>query len=1151
VDRWEVVFDELVDLDATERLARLAEIAREDPDLARKVEAVLAADQTELQGPRPIFERAPALVAAAMGSLADTDPGRRIGPYRVVSLLGRGGMGEVYLAERADGEYQQRVAIKTVRADFGSAQILERFLRERQILAGLDHPGIARLLDGGRTAEGQPYFVLELVEGQPITGWCAARGVGLERRLELLREVCDAVDAAHRRQIVHRDIKPTNVLVTQDGRPKLLDFGIAKVLAADAGPAELTQADNRLLTPAYAAPEQILGEPVTIASDVFALGVLLYELLCGQAPFSRHGRSLPELARLIETERPTRPSVAAATGTADPTVRSFAKRLPGDLEQILGKALHREPERRYASAGELGADLDRFLRGLPVRARPDSLLYRSSKFLRRHAWAALGGVVVVLSLGAAIAALTLRDRPAAIAAADDIQLERRLAVTRFRDAVGKSETAWLALAMTDLVTAELAHTADLEVASGEEVVRMAAELGIEPAEGYAADSLRRIERSLNVGWVVSGSVVVLPGEPERVQVAARLQRSGSGTTAATVSRTGPTADLLELASATADAVRETLGLPVSTLADRERFGARLPDDTTARRTWAQGLDAFRRFDLRSARDQLDATVDTAPDFAPGWLALARTRRLMGDEMGAREAARRAFELAASLPDADRWRVEATASRLARDTAAAVDTLARLVTRDPGNVEDRLEHSRALFEAGQIDAALATVTELLQHNPAAGRDARVELQVAIIEERLGRRPEALAATERGQTAARLQGSPRLEAEHLIRRASIAAGMGPEGIERGLEALAAGEKLLEQARDPALAMRLDWARGNLEDGAARTDPKRFAASEQAFRRALEIARSTGMEHHELNLLQSLAHAQLMRGDLRAAEAELRTGLARAETLAIAPEVAGIGSRLAYVLRLRGELAEARRLTELNIERHRALEDPAGEAESATEMAELELAAGRPEAALRLWRPLIERFRELGHGASAAWVEVDSAWAEVVLARPPADLVERLRAALDAEGRPRDLWFEGYTRAALAAALLRFAAPDVAVGEVTRARELAPLPSRPGLTLRIARTYAEALLALGRLGEAETAARELLSASQTCGSALGELDAQALLAAITGARGQVEWAEQERREVELAAAAIGYHNLPAQRATLGGDGEAATRHSRSSEP
>ncbi len=403
------VFEEIVDLEDAERRQRLDTLAQSDPALADAVRELLEADRRAegfLSDPAespladPDLEQLPTVPEEGYAVAPGAHAGERFGPYRLLELLGAGGMGEVYLAERADGRFEQQVALKLIKRGMDSALILRRFARERQILARLDHPGIARLLDGGEGEDGRPFFVMERVEGQPITDFCAARDLPLEDRLRLLADCCDAVDAAHRNLVVHRDLKPSNILVTPEGRVKLLDFGIARLLGEEDGETQLTRHGAHVLTPAYAAPEQILGGGVTMATDVFALGVVLYELLTGALPYDRRATTPHDLISRVERESVEKPStlVRKAGETTTGTGERRARRLRGDLDTIVLKALQRDPARRYPSAAALAADLRAFLSGRPVAARPDTTTYRLRKFVGRHRLGVGASVLVALSL---------------------------------------------------------------------------------------------------------------------------------------------------------------------------------------------------------------------------------------------------------------------------------------------------------------------------------------------------------------------------------------------------------------------------------------------------------------------------------------------------------------------------------------------------------------------------------------------------------------------------------------------------------------------------------------------------------------------------------------------------------------------------------
>jgi tetratricopeptide (TPR) repeat protein/predicted Ser/Thr protein kinase len=333
----------------------------------------------------------PLLATRALGTELE---GHQVGPYRIVRELARGGMGVVYLAERADGQFEQRVALKLIKRGMDSDEIHRRFLAERQILAQLNHPHIARFYDGGVTGDGRPWFAMEYVEGRPITRHCEERRLGVPERLRLFQDVCDAVRYAHQNLVVHRDLKPSNILVSESGEVRLLDFGIAKLLESGAGAEPLTRTELRALTPEYAAPEQVRGEPVTTATDVYALGGVLYELLAGRRAFRFERHTPAELERVICTVDPPPPGVS------------------GDLDTIVLKALQKDPARRYSSAEALLDDLRRQERGLPVRARPASVGYRTLRFVQRHRVAVIAGGAVLLALVGGLGATLWQARVA-------------------------------------------------------------------------------------------------------------------------------------------------------------------------------------------------------------------------------------------------------------------------------------------------------------------------------------------------------------------------------------------------------------------------------------------------------------------------------------------------------------------------------------------------------------------------------------------------------------------------------------------------------------------------------------------------------------------------------------------------------------------
>jgi tetratricopeptide (TPR) repeat protein/tRNA A-37 threonylcarbamoyl transferase component Bud32/TolB-like protein len=474
VQRWrqvEQLLDAALDVPAEQRAAFLDTACAGDAELRADVDRLLrAGEESEHFLEQPAHEFAAPILASLADDLAPAAPGERIGPYRIVEEAGRGGMAVVFRAERDDGQFRKRVALKLVRpGSIAGEELLRRFREERQILAGLEHPGIARLLDGGVTEEGLPWLAMEYVEGTPIVSYCDERRLSIEARLALFCAVCDAVQYAHRRRIVHRDLKPGNILVVEpdpeeageggEGRVKLLDFGIAKLLApqSEAEAGERTRPAMRLLTPEYASPEQVRGEAVTPAADVYALGVLLYRLLCGREPCQ----------------------------------------LPGDLDAIVLKAMSRESEQRYASAGELAAEVRRHLQGRGVKARSEARLRRARSLLLPRGWgvAALTAVVLV-----AVTVYLATGRPAGSPL--DPQ---RVVVAPFENRTGQPALDPVGSMAADWIIQGLAHTGLVQVVPVAATL-IASRFVRGAGEGFdSASRIRLLAEEIGAGIVVSGA----------------------------------------------------------------------------------------------------------------------------------------------------------------------------------------------------------------------------------------------------------------------------------------------------------------------------------------------------------------------------------------------------------------------------------------------------------------------------------------------------------------------------------------------------------------------------------------------------------------------------------------------------------------------
>ncbi|UCE60824.1 MAG: serine/threonine protein kinase [Phycisphaerales bacterium] len=510
--RWQKVkevFHGALERDTIRRAAFLDEVCHDDGVLRAEVESLIAAYESD-----PGFIERPALQDTMAPEIAGGDPltDKMVGPYRLVRPIARGGMGMVYLGVRADDTYRRQVAVKLLRLDRflddprRREELLLRFHTERQTLADLDSPNIAKLLDGGSTDDAMPYLVMDYVEGQPIDEYCDTQHLSIAERIELFRIVCRAVHYAHQHLVVHRDLKPSNILVTSEGTPKLLDFGIAKILQPDADPgAAQTQTGIQPLTPEYASPEQVRGERTTTASDIYSLGVVLYELLTGHRPCRLSSVPQYEVPRAICEQQPEKPSTVVMLVEEEPTRDGSSwvtltpqsvsqtregdpdrlrRRLSGDIDMIVLKALRKEPDRRYTSVEQFSEDIRRHLEGLPVIARPDTLAYRVSKFVRRHAVGVGLTTMMVLTLVAATAIATMSARDA----------------QRQRDAAVAAERHATRLAESESTQRRLAEQAEDEA---ESVTQFLSEMlaAVDPAELGKDVSVRQVldEASKTVG----------------------------------------------------------------------------------------------------------------------------------------------------------------------------------------------------------------------------------------------------------------------------------------------------------------------------------------------------------------------------------------------------------------------------------------------------------------------------------------------------------------------------------------------------------------------------------------------------------------------------------------------------------------------------
>ncbi len=718
-ERWAQVralFDDAVDRAPETRVAFLKQACGDDTDLLREVRAML-----EPAGQSASFLEEP-LEAAAMRRVfpqVDKLEGTRLGPWKLLRRIGSGGMGWVYAAARADQQFSKIAAIKIVDPGTDSEEVLRRFDNERQVLAALEHPNIARLVDGGTTGDNVPYLVMEYVEGIPLDRYCDAERLDVHERLELFRSVCSAVQYAHQNLVVHRDLKPGNILVTKDGVAKLLDFGIAKLLRPDfaGNGVVMTRTQAHPMTPAFASPEQIRGEPITTASDIYSLGVILYRLLTGRHPYELKTQTALELERAICENDPEKPSRTAAIPTdstqpeVSPQIAIERRLLRGDLDTIVLMAMRKEPRRRYPSVEHLSEDIRRYLGGFPVTARKAGVWYRASKFFGRHRVPSIAGLALIVALITA-GTVALREKAAAERRFEDLRSFANFVLNDFDDAIREGPTP----ARTKL-----------------------AAKGVEYLDKLAREkSSPDVRRELVTGYLKNGDV----------------QGNLFG---ASLGETARAEQSYRKALLIADEL-----LRANPGDERDRRNVILAHTKLGEALNSEG-------NRREAMTQYDAAFQTANSLAPAdpgdagalaermnlWAGIGSARSLLLDPAGALESYRLALGVAEKLPSSFPRRSNAIA--FLREQTAYFSAL----SGDAAGASDAIRQSIAVYEAN-----LAT-----DARPSRRRNlAKAYKNLAEVEHRAAKNSEALEAIRKSLTLtdALIAEDPRNESYQIDRQ-----------------------------------------------------------------------------------------------------------------------------------------------------------------------------------------------------------------------------------------------------------------------------------------------------------------------------------------------------------------------------------------------
>ena len=926
-EKWDQVkelFASALERDPEERSDFLRQACGADDSLRAEIESLLSGFEDA-----PTFlEDCPAadLLSAQSSAIA----GRRIGAYRIIRECGHGGMGIVYLAERADDQYRKLVAIKMLKPGINKDEVLRRFRNERQALAALDNPSIVRLLDGGSTEDGLPYLIMDYVEGIRIDEYCDTHRLSIADRLQLFRTVCLAVQYAHETLVIHRDLKPGNILITKEGVARLLDFGIAKVLNPQWSPdAPLTRTDWRPMTPEYASPEQVRGEPVTNATDIYSLGVLLYELLTGHRPYRVRPDSPLEIERSVCEEEPEKPSTAvsridekAASDDSTRTVitpqvigearairpEELPRRLRGDLDTIVMKAIRKEPEHRYASAGAFAQDIERHLSGMPIEARKPTLLYRGGKFVHRHT-ESLATAILILAVAAGLGTWEARrlwkQRNVSVIEQQSsnvhVRMRPSLAILGFKNLSNRQDTAWISTALSDMLAAELAAGEQLRTVPAETVARTKIDLGLSNVESLPPAALPQVRNNLASDFIILGSYLAQGKDTGEIRLDLRLEDSATGQTVAAISETGTEKAITDLASQVGSRLRGQFGLTPLSPVESAGLRAELPSNPEAIRLYSQGLAKLRAFDALSARDVLSRAVAADPSFPLAHTALAKAWSSLGYDANARQESKTALDGAGNLSREKHLLVEARFYETSEDWGKAIEAYQTLFSFFPDNLEYGLQLATTETAGGRGKDALKGSATLSALGAQAKGDPRIDLARAAAaaslgDDRLRRDAAELAAQEAGERGATL-----LMARARTTECRALANLGEN--EKAQTTCEEARQIYTAAGDRgALAQTLHtMAEVPMNQGD-------FAAAGKLYSQALTITRAIGDEQGQARELINLGLISAKKGDFTTARRMYDESFRSYQKAGDKNGMAGAMGNAGNLLRTQGKLQDA---------------------------------------------------------------------------------------------------------------------------------------------------------------------------------------------------------------------------------------------------
>ncbi len=996
-ERWQQIkeaFGLALECERSLRDAVVEKACHGDEALKAEVQSLLAEADGNGAATYNVFQSIPHSSPPQIPSDSD-DPmlDRRIGAYRLEKRIGYGGMSSVYLATRADNEYHKQVAVKLLRPDLNNSELLERFRQERQTLAALDHPNIVKLLDGGSTEQGLPYLVMDYVDGLPIHEYCDRHKLTIERRLRLFCAVCEAVRCAHQSRVVHRDLKPNNILVTNDGTPKLLDFGIAKVLSpSEASAAVITRTATRHLTPAYASPEQVRGEPVTSATDVYSLGVVLYELLTGHRPYRLKQRTTADIERAICEQEPESPSTAidrvetekladgtTVTKTAEDISRTrevdpaeLRRNLRGDLDNILLKALQKDNKRRYATVEDFEKDLQRHLNHQPVQARPSTLLYRTSKFVRRRQAEVLAIAVVNLVMAGAALFTIWQQRQTAEKARAELASQRTsgrrsIAVLGFKNLSAHPDSGWLSTALSEMLTTELSASAKLRIIPGEDVAQTRVNLALSDSDSFSRATLRRIYANLGSDFVVVGSYMEVEEGSSQLRLDMRLQDAALGDTVAVAAASGNESDLSGLIARAALSLRQQLGMGTPSAAEENSAKASLPGNAEAVRLYSEGLQRQRLYDFQGARELLQKAVFADPKFALAHLALSDLWASLGDSPRAQDEAKKALDLSAGLSREQSLMIAARYYEASHQWDKAIEIRRALFDFFPDNLDHGLQLVNTQSAAGKGTDSLETIATLRKLPGPDRNDPRIDLSESLAANVVSDYKRQSTAASEAVKKAKAIGARLLVARARMIEARAYMDMGQK--DKVAPALSEAQEIFR-----ALGDRFHAARTLQQVALAYYYQGKLDEARKTYEQALAIQRELGNRSNQAKVLNGIALVLQDQNDLDGAQQYYLEALAICREIDDRAMTGTILGNLAGIEFNQGNFQGAKAHLQESLDIARRVGEKSGIALELENLAEVFAAEGNLHAAASMLEEAVQISRKTGKNRDLTTILID---------------------------------------------------------------------------------------------------------------------------------------------------------------------------------